>query len=101
MKTEVERQESLVSTNPSPSNYLALSLEYYRLGRYSDCISACEKAIALKPDFPEAYNNICSAYNELKEFEKAIVACEKALAIDPNYELARNNLNWSKSSLNK
>jgi len=97
----LKQKETLATTNPSPENYLNLSLEYYRLKRFEDCIAACRKAIELKPDYAEAYNNICCAYNELNEPEKAIKACEKALELNPGYELAKNNLNWGKTLLSK
>lgn len=76
-------------------DFLNKSFEYYRTGQYRECIAEAEKALAIKPDFAEAYNNICSAYNQLKEWDKAIEAGNKALAINPNYQLARNNVNWA------
>jgi tetratricopeptide (TPR) repeat protein len=97
----LKQMEELAVKEPTAANYLTLSLEYYRLTRFTDCIATCEKAIAIQPNYAEAYNNICAAYNELKQYEKGAEACEKALAIDPTYQLAKNNLNWSKTSLNK
>ncbi|MCF8463832.1 MAG: tetratricopeptide repeat protein [Flavobacteriales bacterium] len=97
----LKQKENLAANNPSPENHLNLSLEYYRLKRFEDCIAECRKALVLKPDYAEAYNNICCAYNELNEPEKGIKACEKALELNPSYELAKNNLNWGKSLLKK
>ncbi|MBL4586169.1 MAG: tetratricopeptide repeat protein, partial [Flavobacteriales bacterium] len=85
----------------SPEAYLELSLKYYNSGQYENCISACNTALVLKPDYAEAYNNICSAYNKLKQFEKAIEACERSLAINKDYALAKGNLNWAKGQLEK
>jgi lipoprotein NlpI len=48
--------------------------------------------LKIRPDYAEAYNNICSAYIKLEEYEKAIEACNHALKIKPDYELAKNNL---------
>lgn len=101
VQNDLASREELVRKEPTAERYLNLSLDYYRLRRFEDCISACEKAIELRPDYAEAYNNICSAYNELQQYEKAVAACQKALAILPEYELAKNNLNWSLKSLNK
>ena len=74
---------------------MQLSQAYYRAGDCKKCIETCEKAIALKPAFAEAYNNICAAYNKMKEWDKAAVACKKALEISPGYDLAKNNLAWA------
>ncbi len=84
-------------TEPNGDNYLNLSLAYYKVGQFQECISAAYKAIEFKPDFAEAYNNICSAHNELKQYDLAVAACNKALAIKPEYPLAKNNLNWALS----
>ena len=100
-KTRIEKAEEIVKKEPTPENYLTLSLRYYREGMYKKCIEACNKALELKPDYTEAYNNICSAYNELSMWDEAIEACEQSLKINPEYQLAKNNLNWAVSEKNK
>ena len=89
---ELVTYEERLDNNPQARDYLNLSLRYYKLGEYQRCISACKKALRLKPDYAHAYNNICSAYNEMSEWEKAEDACRKALKINPDYQRARNNL---------
>ena len=95
MYSQILQEETI--TNPSPENYLNLSLQYYKQGEYQKCIDACNEALKIKPDYSEAYNNICSAYNAMKMWDKGIEACEKALKINPAYELAKNNLRWAQS----
>ncbi len=85
----------------TPENYLDLSLDFYNKGEYQKCIDACNEALKMKPDYAEAYNNICSAYNAMKMWDKGIEACEKALKIKPDYELAKNNLLWAKKAAGK
>jgi tetratricopeptide (TPR) repeat protein len=87
--------EEAVGRDPSAENYLDLSLAYYRAGRYGDCIDAGQKALLIRPDYPEVYNNICVAHIKLGQFESAMAACKKALEISPGYELAKNNLAWA------
>lgn len=86
-----------VAKNPTADGYLSLSVEYYNRGEYQKCIDACNEALKLKPDYSEAYNNICSAYNAMQMWDKGIEACEKALKINPAFERATNNLNWAKA----
>jgi len=78
--------------NPTPMNFINLSLVYYKNGMYRECIDACKKALVEKPDLAVAYNNMCSAYNHLGEWDEAQKACEKALEIVPDDQLAKNNL---------
>jgi tetratricopeptide (TPR) repeat protein len=83
-------------TVQTPELYVAASLEYYRQERYAETIAACQVALQLKPDYAEAWNNICAANNKLGHYEEAVVACEQALRYKPDFELARNNLQYAK-----
>lgn len=89
--------EQAVLTNPTPEAWLDLSLTHYNRGEYQKCIDACNEALKLRPDYAEAYNNICSAYNALGMWDQGIEACQKALAIKPDFERAANNLKWAQS----
>lgn len=101
VKNSIEEAAELATKFPTAENYLNLSLTYYNNGLYKECVEACKKAVALKPDMHTAYNNMCSAYTLLKEYDKAIAACEQALKIKPDFQLAKNNLNWAKGEKNK
>ncbi|MES2621841.1 MAG: hypothetical protein V4615_13410, partial [Bacteroidota bacterium] len=96
---EVEKESSV--NFKTPEQFLNLSLLCYNAGDFEGCIDAAEKALALKSDYAEAYNNICSAYNAMNKFEEGVKACEAALKIIPNYALAKGNLNYAKSKLPK
>ncbi len=96
-KSTSDKMDDLIKNNPTPVNYLNLSLMYYNQGFYMKTIDACKKAIAINPNFTLAYNNMCSAYNNLKMWDDAIVAGEKAVSLDPNNQLARNNLAFAKN----
>ncbi len=95
IKNKVEAAEAVARQNPTPENYLNLSLEYYFVGRYLDCVHAAQEALKLKPDYDLAYNNICSAYNMLHDWDNAIAAGKKAVELNPNSQLAKNNLQVS------
>jgi tetratricopeptide (TPR) repeat protein len=90
---------SNIAQNPTPENYIELSLAYYNEGLFEKCIEAANEALKLKPDYDLAYNNICAAYNELKEWAKAAEAGEKGLQINPQNKLIQGNLNVSKRNL--
>jgi tetratricopeptide (TPR) repeat protein len=97
----LQQAERAVAQSPTPENYLNLSLHLYRANRFEDCIQACAKALELRPDYADAWNNICSAHNAMGQWKEGIAACEQALALKPDYQLARNNLNWAKVELTK
>ncbi|MDD3875886.1 MAG: tetratricopeptide repeat protein [Bacteroidales bacterium] len=94
---EIALAEQQALNEPTPENYLNLSLIYYNHSRFNECIEACNSALNLRPNYAEAYNNICSAHNAMGEWDKGIEACEKALSIKPDYQLARNNLRYAQS----
>lgn len=94
-KEQLGAVEKLSKEQPSPENFLNLSLNYYQQGNYLKCIEACRQALKLKPDYVDAYSNMGAAYDQLKEWDKAIEVCNKALKIDPNHKLAKGNLNWA------
>tara|TARA_B100000795_G_scaffold256156_1_gene228359 strand:+ start:545 stop:2368 length:1824 start_codon:yes stop_codon:yes gene_type:complete len=51
-----------------------------------------EKAIALKPEFSEAFYNLGVAQRELGQINASIISYEKAITIKPAYPDAHNNL---------
>lgn len=74
---------------------LNMSLQMYNNQNFEACIKLAEKALEVKPDYAEAYNNICAAYNQLGNYEASIEAADKGLVINPNYELLKNNREFS------
>jgi len=85
-------------TNPAtatPEALLNLSAEYFKNGKYPECLDAAQKALKLRPDFPEAYNNMAAAYLSMSRWDDGIQAARKALALKPGYEDAKNNLDWA------
>ena len=85
----------------TPEQWLAISLGQYRLGQYQACIESSRQALRLRPDYAEAFNNICAANNGLGRYAEAAADCERAIAIKPDFALARNNLALAKSHLGR
>jgi Flp pilus assembly protein TadD len=53
-----------------------------------------DKAIELKPDCADAWNNKGVTLQRLEEYEEARKCYGKALDIDPSNSMAQNNLNF-------
>ena len=49
-------------------------------------------ALAIKPDYPEAHNNLGIAFQRLGQLDAAVKSFEEALTIKPDYDKAHNNL---------
>jgi Flp pilus assembly protein TadD len=95
----VNGQEVIQPPPQTPEYYLDLSLQLYRAERYTEAIAACGSALELRPNYAEAWNNICAAYNQLGRYGDAAAACEQALRYKPDFELARNNLQYAREKL--
>jgi tetratricopeptide (TPR) repeat protein len=91
-KSKIDIEAAEAKASPTAEKYLALSLSYYSASRYQQCIDACMEAIKLRPNIPEAYNNICAAYNKLGIWLKAIEFGEKGLKFSSDNQLLKNNL---------
>ncbi len=89
--------EKLIKKELTAVDFLNLSLAFYNLDNYEKCIEYCKKAIALKPDYADAYSNMAAAYNKLKQWENGVAASKKALEINPKHEYAKGNLAWAMS----
>ena len=57
-------------------------------------IDLFKKAISLKPDYAEAYNNMGLALHFQDKSEEAIVAYKKSISLDPDYADAHKNLGY-------
>ena len=83
------------ASNTSPDDWLNASLDAYARGAFTLCITDARKAIALRPGFAEAYNNMAAAYASMKQWDLAIGTAQQALQLKPDFQLARNNLAWA------
>jgi predicted O-linked N-acetylglucosamine transferase (SPINDLY family) len=54
-------------------------------------VACYHEALRLKPDFPQALNNLAAAQRGLRQLEDAYASAERALALRPAYPLALNN----------
>jgi tetratricopeptide (TPR) repeat protein len=101
---EAQRAPVVAAARPeahTPEQWLELSLAQYRAGRYQECVEFSRHALELRPDYAEAYNNVCAAENAMGHHANAIAACERALALRPDFPLARNNLALAKAKAAK
>ncbi len=82
-------------TPRTAEDFVDLSLNLYRSGRFEESVNAARQALTLRPEYPEAYNNIAAGYNALGRFDEGIQAAREAVRLKPDFQLARNNLAWA------
>jgi tetratricopeptide (TPR) repeat protein len=68
---------------------------------HGEAIRHYEKALTLRPDFPEVYNSIGISLQALGRVEQAITHYKKALAINARYAVASNNLGAALAALDR
>jgi tetratricopeptide (TPR) repeat protein len=61
-------------------------------GKLDSAVAQYDRALALKPDFAEAHNNLGNALKKQGKLDEAVAKYQQALAINPNYVEAYNNL---------
>jgi tetratricopeptide (TPR) repeat protein len=78
-----------------------IGISLQALNRHEDAIPYYARAIALKPDYAEAYNNIGVALMKCRRPKEALIHYERLAAIMPNLAEAQNNLGVSLHALNR
>jgi tetratricopeptide (TPR) repeat protein len=89
------RASALPAISANADQLVNLSLHHFQRGSYGECIDTARQALALRPDYAEAYNNMAAAYAARGDWDDAIQAAHAALRLNPALQLARNNLAWA------
>ena len=92
-------QEAL-SSAPEQLKAFALNnlIALFKLKQYEKALASYDTAIALRPDYAEAFNNRAMALRKLNRLEEALASYDKAIALKP--QLAYAYVNRAKT-LNK
>ncbi|HEY2480868.1 MAG TPA: tetratricopeptide repeat protein [Caulobacteraceae bacterium] len=61
-------------------------------GKLDECVSSCERAIALKPDYFHAHYNLAFALSGLGRLGDAVARFRRATALEPDFADAHHNL---------
>jgi len=54
-------------------------------GKYEEAVASYDKAIEIKPEFADVWNNKGEALRVLKKYEEAIASFDKAIEIKPEF----------------
>jgi tetratricopeptide (TPR) repeat protein/S1-C subfamily serine protease len=67
------------------NDWLNYGNQLWRVGRYEEAVNALNKAIALKPDFYQAYYALGLALQDWGKYQEAVVAFGKVTKLSPDY----------------
>lgn len=81
-----------VALSPTHLMHSHLGAALQAQGQHDLAIESYRAAIALQPDYAEAYNNLGAALQEQGRLAEATQAFQQALALNPNFASAQNNL---------
>ena len=85
-------QQQVVPEPEDPWELFDRALALQNSGALDGAIASYEKAVAIKPDYHEAWNNLGSAYDDKEEYGRAIECLQKALEIKPDAHEAWYNM---------
>jgi len=89
----VEHAQGLTKRYPEAfAVWNLLGVAAAQIGQLDQTIFAYNKALAIKPDYAEAYSNMGNALKGQGKLEEAIEAYNKALAIKPDHAEAHYNM---------
>ena len=72
--------------------YYELAIQGAELGKYEEALQYLEKVIALKPDFPKAYQTMGNTCYNLGRYEEALSFYRKAFELKPEPRDARDTV---------
>jgi len=70
-------------------------------GDFASAIKEYAEVVRLRPDLPEAYNNLGVAQKRKAELDSAAASFDQALALKPDYSAALSNRGWVFAEQNK
>jgi len=91
-----------IAQQPEEANYhsnLAVSLE--GLGRLEEAEASCRRALDLKPDFPQAWNNRGNVLMRLNRRDEAETCYRRALELAPGWADAHSHLSEALQATNQ
>jgi tetratricopeptide (TPR) repeat protein len=83
LRSKAQAEQIVTPTHPEFNSTLFFNVGngFYQIGRYEEAIASYDKALAIKPDSPEAWYSRGNALGNLIRYEEAIASYDKALAI--------------------
>ena len=75
--------------------YLALSVTYFKNGRYEDSVKAAREALKIDPNSAESWSNLAAALHSLGRIDESVEASKETVRLNPNLPFAKSNLEYA------
>jgi len=92
IQRERQKSEAAIAQPKTAEDWVNRSLAQYQSGGFEECLASARQAVTLKPELPEAHNNVAACALALRRWDDAIDAGRIAVRLNPGSQLARNNL---------
>jgi tetratricopeptide (TPR) repeat protein len=76
---------TVTAVDDQAGQYYDEGIDFADLGWYTEAVASYDKAIAIDPNFAEAWYNRGIALHYLKRYSDAVASYDKAIAVDKNY----------------
>ena len=94
--------QQILQADPSqPVALHLLGVVAHQAGKNDVSVDLITKALAIKPDYAEAHNNLGNTLRDLGQLDEAVASYRKALVIKPDFAEAHNNLGNALRDLGK
>ncbi len=86
------RPVAMRNTSPDALELFADAVRHHQAGRLDEAVASYGRALALRPELPEAHNNLGVALRGQGRLSEAVTHYGRAVALRPDYPEAHNNL---------
>jgi polysaccharide export outer membrane protein len=76
-----------------------VAVKYGHAGLFQQAAEGLEQAVALKPDYGDAYLTLGHVYCDLRQWERAVENIQRGLALKPNDKVSRDRLVFAQTML--
>jgi predicted O-linked N-acetylglucosamine transferase (SPINDLY family) len=90
-----------ITIRPRPEFFVNLAQAERALGHVNEALDACQRAVQMAPNIPEAWNNLGALLKDLNRPAEAVTALERAISLRPTYAAALSNLGNARAQLDQ
>src|SRR3989442_12504623 len=86
---------------PTVAEAFTLALQHHQAGNLRQAEQLYQQILQVRPDYPEAHNNLANALRCQGRLQEAVTHCREALRWRPSFAEAHNNLGTALAELGR
>ncbi len=99
--TEAVKRLELLPPPPTAEHFMASATAKYALKRYDEALADYNRALELRPDYPEALNNRGNTFDELERYDEALADYNRAIELRPDDPVKLKNRGTSYTKMER